>query len=157
VTTEKSKAEPAAVAAWRRRWRPAAEGARLYGMVMLGGVLGSLLRWLVGLLLPQSQGGLPWGTFAANASGCFVIGFYAALTGPDGRVFVGPLIRQFVMIGICGGYTTFSAFSLETFRFLAAGDYGSAALYLAISLASWLAAVWLGDALAWRLNDYGRL
>ena len=157
MTTGKSKAEPAVVAAWRRRWRPAAEGARLYGMVMLGGVLGSLLRWLVGLLLPQSHGGLPWGTFAANVSGCFVIGFYSALTGPDGRVFVGPLVRQFVMIGICGGYTTFSAFSLETFRFLAAGDYGSAALYLAISLASWLAAVWLGDALAWRLNDYGRL
>ena len=157
MTTGKSKAEPAAVVTWRQRWRPAAEGARIYGMVMLGGVVGSLLRWLVALLLPQSQGGLPWGTFAANASGCFVIGFYAALTGPDGRVFVGPLVRQFVMIGICGGYTTFSSFSLETLHFLVARDYGSAALYIAISLASWLAAVWLGDALAWRINDYGRL
>lgn len=124
---------------------------------MLGGVIGSLLRWLVSLALPLIDGGLPWATFAANASGCFVIGFYAALTGPDGRLFVGPRMRQFVMTGICGGYTTFSGFSLETFRFLTAADLRSAALYVGISLASWLACVWLGDLLASRLNNWRRI
>jgi fluoride exporter len=124
---------------------------------MLGGVIGSLLRWLVGLLLPPGAGGLPWAIFAANASGCLVIGLYAALTGPDGRLFVGPRMRQFVMTGICGGYTTFSGFSLETLQLVSSGDVHSAALYVALSLASWLAAVWLGDLLASRLNRWRRI
>ena len=143
-------------AVWRRRWRALADAAALYGMVTLGGVIGSLLRWAVSLMSPWAEGGLPWATFAANASGCLVIGFYAAFTGPEGRLFVGPRTRQFVMTGICGGYTTFSGFSLETFRFLSAGDERSAALYLSISLASWLAAVWLGDVVARRLNNWRR-
>jgi CrcB protein len=124
----------------------------LYGAVMAGGIVGSLLRWLVGLVLPIVADGLPWATFLANATGCFVIGFYATMTGPDGRWFVGPRLRQFVMTGICGGYTTFSGFSLESFHFLAAGDGRSALIYGGLSLASWLVAVWLGDLLAWRLN-----
>jgi CrcB protein len=126
-------------------------------VVTLGGVIGSLLRWAVALVLPLAEGILPWATFAANASGCLVIGFYATLTGPDGRLFVGPRTRQFVMIGICGGYTTFSGFGLETFALLSAGDAGSAGLYLSISLASWLAAVWLGDVVARRLNNWRRI
>jgi CrcB protein len=141
----------------RRRWRLIADAASLYGMVTLGGVIGSLLRWALALVLPMAEGDLPWATFVANASGCLVIGFYAALTGPDGRLFVGPRMRQFVMIGICGGYTTFSGFSLETFQFLSTGDGRSAALYLSISLASWLAAIWLGDVLARQLNNWRRL
>lgn len=134
-----------------------AGAAGLYGAVMLGGVIGSLLRWLVSLALPPLEGGLPWATFAANASGCLVIGFYAALTGPDGRIFVGPRTRQFVMTGICGGYTTFSGFSLETFHFMSRGDWRPAALYLSISLASWLVAVWLGDLVASWLNNWRRI
>jgi CrcB protein len=141
----------------RRRWRLIADAASLYGVVTLGGVIGSLLRWALALVLPMAEGDLPWATFVANASGCLVIGFYAALTGPDGRLFVGPRMRQFVMIGICGGYTTFSGFSLETFQFLSTGDGRSAALYLSISLASWLAAIWLGDVLARQLNNWRRL
>jgi CrcB protein len=137
----------------QRRWRAAADTAGLYGMVTLGGIIGSLLRWAVSLALPVTQSGLPWGTFFANATGCFVIGFYATLTGPYGRLFVGPRTRQFVMTGICGGYTTFSSFSLETVRFVLSGDGYSAVLYLLISLASWLVAVWLGDVLAERLNN----
>jgi len=152
--------EPTAVqhdaGAWRRRRRAIADAAGLYGVVTLGGVIGSLLRWAVSFMQPWAEGGLPWATFAANASGCLVIGFYAAFTGPDGRLFVGPRTRQFVMTGICGGYTTFSGFSLETFRFLSTGDGRSAALYLSISLASWLAAVWLGDVVARRLNNWRR-
>lgn len=137
----------------RRRREALVDAAWLYGVVMAGGVIGSLLRWTVALLLPIMEAGLPWATFLANATGCFAIGFYATLTGPDGRLFVGPRMRQFFMTGICGGYTTFSGFSLETVRFVLSGDERSAALYLAISVASWLIAVWLGDALASRLNN----
>jgi CrcB protein len=124
----------------------------LYGVVIVGGVVGSLLRWAIALLLPIPAGGLPWATFVANASGCFAIGFYAALTGPDGRLCVGPHMRQFVMTGICGGYTTFSGFSLEMVGLFLSGDGRSAALYLLISVAGWLGAVWLGGVLASRLN-----
>lgn len=134
------------------RWSPLAATVGLYGAVMAGGVLGSLLRWLVALAIPIVEGGLPWATLLINVSGCLFIGFYAALTGPDGRLFVGPRMRQFVMTGICGGYTTFSSFSLETMRLALSGHEGLAALYVGLSLAGWLAAVWLGDALAGRLN-----
>jgi fluoride exporter len=137
----------------RRRWQALVDSAAMYGFVTMGGVIGSLLRWVVALVLPVADGGLPWATFFANATGCFAIGFYATLTGPDGRLFVGPRMRQFFTIGICGGYTTFSAFSFETLRFVLSGDGRSAVIYLAISLASWLAAVWLGDVLAQRLNN----
>jgi len=148
------RATPREDAAGQRRRREAlVDAAVMYCIVTVGGVIGSLLRWVVALALPIADGGLPWATFFANATGCFAIGFYATLTGPDGRLFVGPRMRQFVMIGICGGYTTFSAFSLETVRFILSGDERSSALYLAISLASWLAAVWLGDMLAGRLNN----
>jgi len=157
LNPEKSPAAHTDIDAMRRRRRVVMDRAALYGVVMLGGVLGSLLRWAVALFLPLAEGGLPWATFTANASGCFVIGFYATLTGPDGRVFASPRMRQFVMTGICGGYTTFSGFSLEVFRFLLDGDVRSAALYLLVSLVSWLAAVWLGEILAWRLNNWGRI
>jgi CrcB protein len=77
-----------------------------------------------------------------------VIGLCADFTGPDGPLFVGPRMRQFFMTGICGGYTTFSGFSAETLRFALSGAKHSAVLYLAISIASWLAAIWPGDTLA---------
>ncbi len=143
-----SEAEPAHGA----RWRALRDHAGLYSAVIAGGIIGSLVRWIAALALPAGAGGMPWPTLFANVTGCFVIGFYAALTGPDGRVFVGPRTRQFVMTGICGGYTTFSGFSLEVVRFVTGGDLRAAAIYSAVSLASWLVAVWIGDALAERIN-----
>ncbi|MBS0219495.1 MAG: fluoride efflux transporter CrcB [Proteobacteria bacterium] len=134
------------------RWIAISSGLALYAAVIVGGVLGSLMRWIVALLLPPTLAGLPWPTLFANVTGCFVIGFFATLTAPDGRLFVGPRTRQFVMTGLCGGYTTFSSFSLETFHFLSRGDLRLAAAYVIVSLIAWFAAVWLGDALAERLN-----
>lgn len=135
-----------------KRWIAFRSGLALYAAVIAGGILGSLMRWIVALLLPPTLAGLPWPTLFANVTGCFIIGFFATLTAPDGRLFVGPRTRQLVMTGICGGYTTFSSFSLETFRFFSGGDLRLAAAYVIVSLIAWFAAVWLGDALAERLN-----
>ena len=125
----------------------------LYSAVIAGGIIGSLMRWLVALVLPAVAGGFPWPTLFANVTGSFIIGFYAGMTGPDGRLFVSPRTRQFVMTGICGGYTTFSGFAIEMLRFLQAGDARQAAVYLAVSVPGWLVAVWLGDIAARRLNN----
>ena len=74
----------------------------------------------------------PWGTLIVNVTGSFVIGFFATLTGPDGRVFVGSKARQFVMTGICGGYTTFSSFSLQTLKLAHDGEWRSPAAISAV-------------------------
>jgi CrcB protein len=134
------------------RWRALRASAALYAAVVAGGILGSLARWLVTRWFPETWFGIPWPTFFANVTGCLVIGFYAELTGPGGRLFAGARARQFVMTGICGGYTTFSGFSLEMLQFLQDGDLRSAVIYLAVSLVGWLAAVWLGEALADWIN-----
>lgn len=132
-------------------------GLRLYLAVALGSVLGGTLRWLASEALLHGLGpGFPWGTLFVNVTGSFAIGFYAAATGPDGRLFPGPAQRQFVMAGICGGYTTFSIFSLETIRLLEAGALRIAALNVAVSVTLWLVAVWAGFALATRLNRLRR-
>lgn len=125
--------------------------ALLYASVAAGGVLGSISRYLISLLIPMISG-FPWPTLFVNITGSFIIGFYSTLTGPDGRLFAGVRQRQFVMTGFCGGYTTFSSFSLETVRLLQAGMMRTASIYIAVSVVTWLVAVWLGSTLANRLN-----
>jgi len=98
----------------------------------------------------------PWGTLFVNVTGSLVIGFYAALTGPDGRLSVSPRQKLFVMVGICGGYTTFSAFSLETLRFVQSGKVQTALVYLLVSAITWIASVWIGYALAASLTRHER-
>jgi CrcB protein len=135
------------------RWPAVRNSAALYAAVALGSVIGAVLRALASVALLQQFGpDFPWGTLFVNVTGSFVIGFYAAWTGPDGRMIVGPRQRQFVMTGICGGYTTFSAFSLETFQFLQAGHLPAAGLNVVLSVVMSLVAVWLGHLLATRLN-----
>jgi fluoride exporter len=124
-----------------------------YISVALGSVVGGVARYLVSVLfISQLGNGFPWSTLFVNVTGSFIIGFYAALTGPDGRLLASPRQRQFVMVGICGGYTTFSAFSLETLRLVQSGDMQGAILNLGVSVVGWLSAVWIGHALATRLN-----
>ncbi|MGX9178193.1 fluoride efflux transporter CrcB [Mesorhizobium sp. L48C026A00] len=116
-------------------------------------MIGGVLRALASLTSTALWGnGFPFGTLLVNIVGSFLIGFYATLTGPDGRVFASPLQRQFFMAGFCGGLTTFSAFSLETLTLAQSGKLMAAALNIAISVVTWLAAVWLGHILAVRLN-----
>jgi CrcB protein len=124
-----------------------------YIWIAIGSALGGVARyWCSGVAARLVGETFPWGTFAVNVVGSFIIGFFATLTGPDGRVYVGTTGRQFVMVGICGGYTTFSSFSLETFRLLHAGMRATALTNIAVSVVTWLVAVWLGYALANRLN-----
>jgi CrcB protein len=129
--------------------------AILYAWVAAGSVLGGVARYLASLLIPAISA-FPLATLFVNVTGSFIIGFYSALSGPDGRLFVSTRQRQFVMTGFCGGYTTFSAFSLETFRLLHGGMTRTAFLNIAVSVVTWLVAVWLGHMLASRLNRLKR-
>ena len=139
--------------AGQKRWA-IPETAKLYLAVSAGAVIGSVLRALASMAALAWLGhpGFPWGTLFVNSVGSFVIGFYATLTGPGGRVFAGSRQRQFVMTGICGGFTTFSAFSLETFTLLQRGNWPIAGLNIGVSVAAWLVSAWLGHMLATRLN-----
>ncbi len=125
--------------------------AILYGYIATGSVLGGVARYLASLVI-QSGSGFPWATLFVNVTGSFIIGFYSTLSGPDGRLFASARQRQFVMTGFCGGYTTFSTFSLETFKLLQSGMTQMAFTNIAVSTVTWLLAVWLGYALASRLN-----
>ncbi|HVG89726.1 MAG TPA: CrcB family protein, partial [Gaiellales bacterium] len=94
----------------------------------------------------------PWATLVANVSGSLLIGLIAALTGPHGRLLVAPELRLFWMVGICGGYTTFSSFSLQTLTLAQVGDWARAGLNAGLSLVLCLAAVALGYMIGAWLN-----
>ena len=116
-----------------------------YIVVMFGGALGTGARfWASGFVARRVGEFFPLGTLVVNVSGSFIIGFFAALTDPEGRFLVAPGFRQFFMIGICGGYTTFSSFSLQTLDLAQDGDWFKAGLNAVLSLICCLIAVWLG-------------
>ena len=92
--------------------------------IAFGGAIGSVTRfWLAELVGRFVESPFPWATVITNITGSFVIGFYATLTGPEGRLLATPVARQFVMVGICGGYTTFSSFSLQTLNLVRDGEW----------------------------------
>ena len=83
-------------------------------LVGLGGAIGSMARYGISLVaLPVSET-LPWATIIINVVGSLVIGFFGTLTLANGKYPVSENLRLFVMVGLCGGFTTFSAFSLQT-------------------------------------------
>jgi fluoride exporter len=124
-----------------------------YLWVALGGALGTTARyWLSGVVARSVGETFPWGTLVINVTGSFVIGFFGALTGPDGRVFVGSTARQFVMIGMCGGYTTFSSFSLQTLNLMNDGEWFRAGANIGLSVLLCMFAVWIGVVLAGLVN-----
>ena len=87
-----------------------------------------------------------------NVAGSFIIGFFATLTGPDGRVYMGSMARQFVILGFCGGYTTFSSFSLQTLNLINDGEWVRAGANIGGSVLLCLVAVWAGHLLAASIN-----
>jgi len=124
-----------------------------YLWIAVGSALGGMARFGCSGLAARLVGEtFPWGTLLVNVVGSFIIGLFATLTGPDGRVFVDTLTRQFVMLGICGGYTTFSSFSLQTLSLLQDGEWWLAGANIALSLIACLIAVWAGYALAASIN-----
>jgi CrcB protein len=116
-----------------------------YLWVALGGALGSVSRyWLSGLIANRFGETFPWNTLVINVSGSFLIGIFAALTLPE---VAGPnrmTIVQFVMVGICGGYTTFSAFSLQTLNLVQNRQWLYAGGNVLLSVVLCMIAVWLG-------------
>jgi len=124
-----------------------------YIWVAIGGAFGTIGRyWLSGVVARMIGETFPWGTLFINVSGSFVIGFIAAITGPDGRVFVGSTTRQFLMVGICGGFTTFSSFSLQTLNLMNDGEWLRAGGNVVLSVVLCLIAVWVGYLLAANIN-----
>jgi CrcB protein len=120
-----------------------------YLVVMAGGALGSAARMWVSLWCAVRFGeSFPVGTLVVNAVGCFVIGAISALTGPDGVVLTSPLVRQFMMLGVLGGFTTFSSFGLQTVQLMIEGEWLYAALNVVASVMVCLAFVWFGIMLA---------
>lgn len=121
-------------------------------IVMLGGAAGTLARYAVSMLAMPVSRSLPWGTILVNISGSFIIGFFGTLTLAGGRFTVSENLRLFVMIGICGGYTTFSSFSLQTLDLLRDGAVVRAAANVALSVVLCIAAVALGHVVASQIN-----
>jgi CrcB protein len=126
---------------------------QLYLLIALGGALGSVLRyWLNGIISMQWET-FPMGTLVINVTGSFVIGFFSSLTRPDGRWFVPPNGRLFFMTGVCGGYTTFSSFSLQTLTLAQDGEWLKAGGNVVGSVTLCLIAAWLGHVLAATINQ----
>ena len=127
---------------------------QLYLFVALGGALGSAGRYAISGLVATGFGEtFPWGTLIVNVVGSFIIGFFATLTAPDGRLFVGGTTRQFVMSGFCGGFTTFSSFSLQTLNLMRDGEWLYAGGNVVGSATLCLVFVWLGSISAMALNQ----
>ena len=121
----------------------------IYFWVAVGGAIGSIARlWLSVHVALLTGLAFPWGTILVNIIGSLVIGFVATLTGPNGRVVVPVEAQAFVMVGLCGGFTTFSAFSLQTLELARDGRLLYAGANIMLSVVLCLSAVALGHWLA---------
>jgi CrcB protein len=117
--------------------------------VAIGSALGGMARFALTLGLPPLVGAsFPWATLLINILGSFVIGWFGTLSAPGGRYAGFYDTRAFVMVGVCGGFTTFSSFSLQTFELLQRGETLRASGYIIGSVLLCLLGVWLGIVLA---------
>lgn len=117
--------------------------------IALGGALGSVFRYALATLIDSQLGeGFPWGTFCVNLLGCFVIGILAYISSVDGRIWGSVETRHFLMTGICGGFTTFSTFSLHTLNLIRDGNWYHAGAHVFGSVVLCLIGLWLGHSIA---------
>lgn len=129
----------------------------VYLWVALGGALGSVFRYMLSNMVARFAGeAMPWGTLLVNVLGSFVIGWFAIATTSGGRVAASPEFRTFVMVGVCGGFTTFSSFSLQTLALFEDGEPLRAGANILLSVALCLASVWLGTGVASGFSTMGR-
>jgi len=126
-----------------------------YLWIGMGGALGSMGRYGVSRIFAFWFGEtFPWGTLVVNVSGSLLIGLLAGLTSDsNSRFLIAPDMRQFLLVGICGGYTTFSSFSLQTLALMRQGDMLEAGSNIVMSVIFCLMAVWLGLVLAGVINQ----
>ena len=116
--------------------------------IMLGGAVGTAARFgLSGLAVRWFGETFPWGTLVVNVTGCLAIGVVAGAGGGEGGLMSSHIFRQFFMIGVCGGYTTFSSFGLQTLNLMQNGEWLKAGANVLFSVALCLIAVWLGHTL----------
>ena len=100
--------------------------------VALGGALGAVCRYLLGQVIPKLGSGFPIATFAVNLIGCFAIGLVVGLAGKHSNI--DPRVILFLQTGICGGFTTFSTFSLESLTLIEEGKIAIGILYIVLSV-----------------------
>lgn len=123
------------------------------GVIAVGGAVGALARYGVGLALPHAGGTFPLATFLVNAAGGVLIGVLMVVVADP--TAARPLVRPFLGTGVLGGFTTFSTYAVDAEQLLAAGRTGTALLYIAGTLVTALAATWLGIAAARALRPAG--
>ena len=124
-----------------------------YLWVAFGGAIGRVARfWMANAAAALTGPRFPWGTIAINIIGSFVIGLVAYAGTPIGRMPLSFDIRAFILVGICGVYTTFSSFSLQTLELARNGDWLYAGANIVISVVVCLLAVWAGYALGTALG-----
>lgn len=121
-------------------------------LIAVGGALGTLARYLISVAAVPFSHTLPWGTILINVSGSFVIGLLGTLTLSQGRYPLPETARLFIMVGFCGGFTTFSSFSLQTLDLMRHGSLTRALINVAASVVLCVGAVAIGHALAAKLN-----
>jgi CrcB protein len=116
-----------------------------YLWIAIGSALGGMARYGLSRAVALRYGEtFPWGTLTVNILGSLVIGFVAALAAPESRVIIAPNARQFIMVGLCGGFTTFSSFSLQTLELVRNRDFAEAGGNILLSVAACMAAVAIG-------------
>jgi fluoride exporter len=117
----------------------------MYKIILIGiaGLTGTLLRYLVSGFVARHYGEtFPWGTMVVNIVGCLVAGAVFNLT--EERFLVNPMLRTLILIGLLGGFTTFSSYGLQTFTLMRDGEFGLATLNVAVSNVLGLLMVWAG-------------
>ena len=126
---------------------------QIYLWIALGSAIGGAGRyWCSGVIARHIGETFPWGTLTVNVVGSLLIGLLATLTEPDGRLLMSATMRQFFMIGVFGGFTTFSSFSIQVLYLVRDGQWLPASLYILGSVALCLVGVWLGHALGIAIN-----
>jgi CrcB protein len=135
-----------------RRGKPRSHQGSIVAVVAIGGAMGASARYGASLLWPSAPGAFPWATLGVNAVGCGIIGaFMVVIT--DVRA-AHPLVRPFFGTGVLGGFTTFSTYAVDIRRLVGRGEVRTGLLYMALTVAVALGAVWAGAAFIRRIVQW---
>jgi CrcB protein len=136
----------------RQRWELRRAPWAILGVVCAGGVLGACGRHALALAWSHRPGGFPWATFVTNVSGCLLIGVLLVLITEVWSAH--RLLRPFLGVGVLGGYTTFSTYTVDVQRLVAVGAARTALVYLIGTALAALAAVYLGMTITRRVTEH---